>query len=153
MPGRQNHDKVPDSRMAEVHMGERREVRYEIPIEIEISGINHDGEVFHERMLTKDVSEWGCAFRMSVEVRIDDLISLRVISSNTRDTQNQRPSAFQVVRVTQEDIGWLVGVWKIDKSDVWGIDFDNMHKTDEGSPEIRKQETARPVKQLEKDAD
>jgi hypothetical protein len=153
MAGRQNDDNVPDTRMSEVHMGERREVRYQIPIEIEVSGINHNGEVFHERMLTRDVSEWGCAFGMSVEVRVDQLISLRVISSGTRETPTHRPSTFQVVRVTQEDSGWLVGVWKIDKSDVWGVDFDKMAKTEEGSPASRKEETARRVKQPEKDAD
>jgi hypothetical protein len=72
--------------MASAHLSERREMRYEVPIEIEISGLDRKGLVFHERTLTRNVSEWGCGFTTLVELKVDDIIALRVFCPEVEES-------------------------------------------------------------------
>ena len=51
--------KLPDTGMASFHESERREERFALPFEIEVSGINSDGEVFHVTVQTRNVSQRG----------------------------------------------------------------------------------------------
>jgi len=74
----QDNEKVSDLLMASTHQQERRELRYEIPIAIEVSGIDRFGKVFHEDTLTTDVSEWGCGFYIPVEMKVNDIISVHM---------------------------------------------------------------------------
>jgi hypothetical protein len=125
--GRQDEqEEERDSRMATVHLHERREARYSVPIAIEVSGISREGQPFHERTFTLDVSEWGCGFKIPVELKKDDIVALRVVpgSSETAPlTKSLTKSLFQVVRVTPEDDGWVVGAWKMDDEKVWGAEI------------------------------
>jgi len=110
-----------DSRMATVHLHERREARYSVPIAIEVSGISREGQPFHERTFTLDVSQWGCGFKIPVELKKDDIVALRVVPGSS-ETAPLTKSLFQVVRVTPEDDGWVVGAWKMDDEKVWGAE-------------------------------
>jgi hypothetical protein len=110
-----------DSRMATVHLHERREARYSVPIAIEVSGISREGQPFHERTFTLDVSQWGCGFKIPVELKKDDIVALRVLPANAEAVPSAK-SLFQVVRVTPEDDGWVVGAWKMDDEKVWGAE-------------------------------
>ncbi len=105
--------------MASAHLSERREMRYEVPIEIEISGLDRKGLVFHERTLTRNVSEWGCGFTTLVELKVDDIIALRVSCPDMEESLPPQRSLFQVVRVTPDANGWLVGAWKMDRGNIW----------------------------------
>jgi hypothetical protein len=137
MPGQGNDDKVTDVRMLMTHKGERREVRYAVPIEIEVSGIDPNGAVFHEPTSTRNVSQWGCAFLLSIELKTDDIVSVCVASPDIGKFGPALQSLFQAVRVTHEEDGWLVGGWKIDSGDVQGTDLEKIAKGKEGALLLR----------------
>jgi hypothetical protein len=138
MSGQRNDDRVPGPRLDCAGVEKRREVRYELSIEIEVSGIDRNGEVFHVRTFTRNVSKWGCRFLMSVEVKEDDIIALHVISSQAGESAQTQQSLFQVLHVKREQDGWLVGAWKMDNEDVWGIDLEKAAKTEKDIRESRK---------------
>lgn len=153
MPGEEKDNKERDVRMATAHLSERRESRYTVPIEIEISGVTQSGEVFHERTFTRDVSQWGCGFVTTVDLKADDMIALRVASRESGESVHARQSLFQVRRVSREDEGWLVGAWKMDSGDVWGADLKKIAKTEEGGLESRKEESAEDGDSVPRDAE
>jgi len=138
MPGEQNDGIVRDLRMASVHLEQRRELRYRVPIEIEISGINPTGEPFHERTVTRNVSEWGCGFVTSIELKENDMVALRVASRDAGESVHARQTLFQVRRVAREGDGWMVGAWKMESGNVWGADLEKIAEPMEGDPESRK---------------
>jgi len=142
MPEEHKDSTERDMRMATAHLQERREARYTVPIEIEISGVTQSGEVFHERLITRDVSEWGCGFVATVELKADDMIALRVASGDAGESVHARQSLFQVRRVAREGEGWLVGAWKMDNGDVWGADLAKIAKPEVGGLESRKEWSA-----------
>jgi hypothetical protein len=130
-----------DTAMASAHLSERREARYAASFEIEVTWLNETGHLFHEKTLTLNVSEWGCAFLSSLGVAVDEIISVRRIASE--DNQHQLPvrqAFFQVVRTEPRPGGRLVGAWKMDDADFWGADLEKLAKPKESRPESRGQE-------------
>jgi hypothetical protein len=115
-----------DTRMASAHLQERRELRYEVPIEVEISGLDRSGQVYHERTFTKDVSEWGCGFTASVELKVDDIVAISLVAGSHEGCANLPTSLFQVVRVVPEGEGWLVGAWKMNNEKMWGTSLEEI---------------------------
>src|SRR5579859_1605484 len=85
MSGPKGHAHEQDALMAAAHLQERREARYTVPIGIEVSGIAANGEVFHQHVLTRDVSEWGCGFVVPAELKVDDIVSVRVASQDPEE--------------------------------------------------------------------
>jgi hypothetical protein len=150
MSRQRNDDGVPDQRMAAASLAMRYEPRYAVSIEIEVTGIDQNREAFHERTFTKNVSEWGCAFLLSVELKKDDIILLWVASTDQKETEPALQSLFQVVRVTREDNGWLVGTWKMEDKDVWGTNLKDMDNYEEGALESGKEGTAKRAERLRK---
>ena len=153
MSGQRNDDREPHQRMAAANLAVRYEPRYAVPIEIEVTGIDRNREVFHERTFTKNVSEWGCAFLLPVELKKDDIISVRVASADKEETEPALQSLFQVVRVTREENGWLVGTWKMENKDVWGANLEKIDNHEEGALESSNEGTAKRVERLRKDKD
>ena len=153
MSGQRNDDRESDQRMAAASLAMRYEPRYAVPIEIEVTGIDRNKEAFHERTFTKNVSEWGCAFLLSVELKKDDIISLRVASADKEESEPALQSLFQVVRITREQNGWLVGTWKMENKDVWGAHLKKIDNQEEGALESSKEWTAKRVERLRKDKD
>jgi hypothetical protein len=138
MPGDQNDGIGRDLRMATVHLEQRRELRYRVPLEIEISGINPKAEPFHERTVTRNVSDWGCEFMTSIKLKENDMVALRVASRDAGESVHARQTLFQVRRVTREKDGWLVGAWKMESGNVWGADLEKIAEPMDGDPESRK---------------
>jgi len=153
MPEERKGQKERDLRMATAHLRQQRETRYTVPIEIEISGIAQNGEVFHERMFTRDVSEWGCGFVTSVELKTDNIIALRVASRDAAESARARQSLFQVRGVLPEEHGWLVGARKMDDGNVWGADLEKIAKPVEGALKAGKDWGAESGEPLPEDAD
>jgi PilZ domain len=118
-----------DSHGAPAGREERREERFAIAIEIEVSGIGRDGKAFHQRTVTTNVSIWGCAFPLSVELKPDDIIAVRMISTTAKELPQTGQAMFQVVRVTREADGWAVAAWKMDGGDAWGDTVQNIAKS------------------------
>lgn len=123
--------------LANAHLEERREQRFEIAVEIEISGVSQIGNLFQERTMTRDISSWGCGFLTSVELKPDDIVAIRPISKNDPQAPTHK-SVFQVRRVSHEGSGWLVGAWKIDQQDVWGTLLESQINPHGGTREQRK---------------
>jgi hypothetical protein len=153
MPADQNDGIARDLRMATVHLEQRRELRYRVPIEIEISGISPTGEPFHERTVTRNVSEWGCGFVTSIELKENDMVALRVASRDTEESVHARQTLFQVRRVTREKDGWLVGAWKMESGNVWGADLEKIAEPVEGDLESREGGSTQAGEQRKDDAD
>src|SRR5882724_5439378 len=65
--------KPTDAQMATLHKKERREERFALPFEIEVAGIDGEGEAFHIKVETRNVSLWGCGFVSPIELRKDDI--------------------------------------------------------------------------------
>jgi hypothetical protein len=133
--------------MESAHLQVRREVRYPLEIEIEVSGIDGGGEVFHERTRTRNVSEWGCAFTSSIELEVDAIIAVRRVSNSTGRIEQQRTAMFQVVRIDREDEKWIVGAWRFGGEDVWEIDFENAPEPQQGNIASRKARNKRGERQ------
>ncbi len=119
--------KLSDSGMASLHKSERREERFVLPFDIEVSGINGHGEAFHIRVDTRNVSRWGCGFVSPIELRKDDIVAIRVAPPEEPGTMRRRPIRFQVVRVEREGDAWAIGAWKMERDDAWwGIKLEKM---------------------------
>lgn len=116
--------KLPDAEMASVHRSERREERFALSFDIEVSGIDGEGGVFHFATQTSNVSEWGCGFFSPKELRKDDIVAIRVASPEAPGAAKSALLRFQVVRVERKGTGWEIGVWKMDAGDCWGIELD-----------------------------
>jgi hypothetical protein len=153
MSEQKTEDKLTELSMATVHLKERREIRYDVALEIEVSGIGQDAQAFHERTVTRDVSEWGCGFLVSTEMKVDDMIAIRM-SSPDREGASPRPQCFyQVLRVKREGNRWLVGAWKMGGSDIWGSDLPRAAQSEGLGQEARKEEPIQGENPPRKDSD
>jgi len=137
VPSQHNPLKVSDAEMASAHLQKRRELRYKVSIPIEISGFDRAGNVFHERTVTKNVSEWGCGFLTSAELRVDDIIALQAVSAAPHEAMQTPRLMFQVVRVQPEEGRWFVGAWKMDVGSAWGVDLHELSDPEEASLQSR----------------
>lgn len=126
MPGDLKTRKVLDVRMASAHLQERRETRYPVPVDIEVTGIRN-GEVFHSRTVTRNVSDWGCSFVIPFELKPEDIVAIRVVSGSD-DPSNTTQSLFQLVRITEDPDGWLIGAWKLDGKNLWGAALERINR-------------------------
>jgi len=139
MSQHQKNTRGLDTPMASRHLSERREARYSISFPIEIAGVSRDGQAFRETTHTLNVSEWGCGFLSSLELKADDIILLRRLpTAADRSGRAPREAFFQVVRVERKEHAWLIGAWKMESADVWGEDLVKLGEPDEGRRESRK---------------
>ena len=138
--------------MASAHLAERREARYEVPFEIEVSGLDHQGAVFHERTVTRNVSEWGCGFLLPVQLKTDDMIAVRLCNRSPGDPAQARQSVFQVRHVQRRSDGWLIGAWKMDNNDLWGADLETLGKQEESKLASRGHDASHRPEQSRRDA-
>src|SRR5271168_33336 len=102
MPEESGKAKLPDQFMATGHLQQRRERRFAVALEIEATGIDHNGQVFHERTVTKDISEWGCGFLLHVELKQDDMLQLRATLPGAIESTQTQQRLFQARRVMRE---------------------------------------------------
>jgi hypothetical protein len=153
MSQQKTEDKLTDQSMASVHMKERREVRYDISLGIEVSGIGQDGQAFHEHTVTIDVSEWGCGFLVSTELKVDDMIAIRMSSPDQEGASSRPQCLYQVLRVKSEGTRWLVGAWKMGGSDIWGSDLPKTAKSEGLGQEARKEEATQGEEPPRKDSE
>jgi PilZ domain-containing protein len=153
MSEQKTEDKLTDQSMATVHLKERREVRYDVELKIEVSGIDQEGQAFHERTVTRDVSEWGCGFLVSTELKVDDMIAIRMSSPDQEGTSSRPQCLYQVLRVKREGTRWLVGSWKMGGSDIWGSDLPKSAQSEGMGQEARAEGTIQGEGPPRKDSD
>jgi hypothetical protein len=153
MSEQKTEDKLTDQSMATVHLKERREVRYDVELGIEVSGIDPKGQAFHESTVTRDVSEWGCGFLVSTELRVDDMIAIRMNSPDQEGASSRPQCLYQILRVKREGTSWLVGAWKMGGSDIWGSDLPKAAQSEGLGQEARKEEPIQGEDPPRKDSD
>lgn len=140
MTAQKKIDDTPDAAMASAHLSQRREPRYSIPFDIEVSGIDANGQVFHQRTVTKNVSEWGCGFNSTVELKQDNIIAIRLLASRGDDKSPPlAPAFFQVMRVQPDGNTWSIGAWKMADGSVWGTELEKLSKPSASHLEARKE--------------
>jgi hypothetical protein len=111
-------------RMASADLQERRETRHDVPLQFDVTDIRN-GEVFHSRTTTRNVSDWGCSFVTPFELKTEDIVAVRIVSESS-DAAAVTQSMFQVVRIIKEPEGWLVGAWKLDGKNLGGAALQQM---------------------------
>ena len=154
MPEQKKDNNPPRLQKSMGRLEDRRSVRFDVPIEIEVSGIDQNNHVFHELTCTQNVSEWGCAFLLSFELKVHDIVALRVTSPDAAKFATVRQSPFQVLRVTREKDRWVVGAWKVDNGDVWGVNFEQISKhLEECAQKSRQEADAKPGMHPRRDSD
>ncbi|HLK03200.1 MAG TPA: PilZ domain-containing protein [Candidatus Acidoferrum sp.] len=137
----QSNVKLPAAEMASVHQSERREERFALNFDVQVSGIDSEGSVFHFTVQTRNVSQWGCGFVSPIELRKDDIVALRVVSPEEPGALQRPAIRFQVVRAEPERGGWGIGAWKMDQDDAWGIELDKVTQPQRAAVEFRRRET------------
>jgi hypothetical protein len=152
MTGKRHDGTLHEAVMASSHLQERREARYEVPFEIEVSGLDNRGAVFHERTITRNVSEWGCGFVLPVQLKADDMIAVRLCTRSAAEPAQLRQSVFQVRHVARNPDGWLIGAWKMDNNDLWGTDLETLGKPEGDKLASREDSTSQHQEQSRKDA-
>ena len=120
--GERREGNEPSNVMASVHCGERREERFAIGMEIEVSGTK-DGEIFHVGAKTEDISRWGCSFVVGMRLKKDDIVVIRLKESAANQDGEALQAIFQIVRVEADGQGWRVGAWKLEDVNIWGIEL------------------------------
>jgi hypothetical protein len=112
-------EKLPNAHLIAAYLRERHEDRYERQIEIEVSGIDRRGNYFREPTFTKDVSEWGCRFGLSLQLAPNDIVSIRVVESSADKRARAKESLFQVLRVEHESGNWTTAAWRLSDESPW----------------------------------
>ncbi|HWT87698.1 MAG TPA: PilZ domain-containing protein [Candidatus Angelobacter sp.] len=137
---KQDNVKLPETGMATFHGSERREDRFALPFEIEVSGINSDGEVFHVAVQTRNVSQWGCGFLSPIELKKNDIVAIRVAVPEGPLAIERPPIRFQVVRAEREGNKWAIGAWKMEPDDAWGIELEKIAQPQSGGVLLRRRD-------------
>lgn len=127
--------------LASAHLQERREARYAAKFEIEVSGIDASRQMFHERTVTTNVSEWGCGFLLPIELKAGDIVVIRVNTADAAGSAQMRQAMFQVMRAQREAGGWAVGAWKLEGSDLWAGELERLGNLEESKLGARKDST------------
>jgi hypothetical protein len=100
----------------------RREQRIASAFRIEVCGFNRYGRFFTERTLTSNISDGGCQLSLRAEVEKDSVVALRVIERRNGCELDSRPVLFQVERMVPHEVGWTLGVSKLQPVPVWGVE-------------------------------
>src|SRR5262249_32815781 len=114
---------APQNAAAPKYDKERREARYRIPFEIEVSGIDRDGRIFRQETQTHSVSAWGCGFFSATPLKKGDIISIRVLSGPGKQSGFTPQLPYQVVHVQRKEQNWEVGAVKMEEGEMWGADL------------------------------
>lgn len=99
----------------------RSETRVLKAIPIEVTGFDVAGKFFVEPTKTIDISETGCAFRLTRRVERGGIIAIKVM--NTKNNAASSPLMYQIARATAQRDGWIHGAAKLQTRSLWSIVF------------------------------
>jgi hypothetical protein len=109
--------------MAKAHLGKRREPRFPLAFEIEVSGIDKDEQAFHVRTVTSTVSNFGCSFELPFGLDVDSIVMVRVLPTENGASEGTEPAMFQIVRSSKHQRRWNLGAWKMGLEHVWPVEL------------------------------
>ena len=99
----------------------RSETRVLKAIPVEVTGFDVAGKFFVEPTETIDISETGCAFRLTRRVERGGIIAIKVM--NTKNDAASSPLMYQIARATAHASGWTHGAAKLQPRSLWSIAF------------------------------
>ena len=99
----------------------RSETRVLKAIPVEVTGFDVGGKFFVEPTETIDISETGCAFRLTRRVERGGIIAIKVM--NTKSDAAGSPMMYQIARATAHGCSWILGAAKLQPRSLWSIAF------------------------------
>src|SRR5277367_4092743 len=101
----------------------RRSKRVRLSFHIEVSGIDHKGQLFRDHVVTIDVSDRGCQFELAREIDVKAPISIQVVDRNGAPAHGSKPILFEAVRVEFSKGGRIVGAMQLQSANIWHMTF------------------------------
>jgi hypothetical protein len=97
----------------------RREPRIHLNVPIEVSGFDSCERFFTERTSTLDVSDSGCKFRLSSQVKKDSVVAIRVLRGLHGPEPDSRTVLFRIAWVERVEHHWIAGAEKLQPVQLW----------------------------------
>ena len=110
---------MPDKPQNERRQGKRIPLSFHV----EVSGIGRNGVPYCDHAAASDVSERGCQLNLTREVRIGDLLTLRVVRRKDASAEQEAPFLYQTVWVESSSGGWVAGLAELEPGNPWRITF------------------------------
>jgi len=103
----------------------RRGHRVPLTFHVEVSGIGPNGIPYSDHAAASDVSDRGCQIHLTREVKVGDLVTIRVVRREATPLDHEGPFLYQTVWVepTENGDGWIAGLAALEPGHPWGIYF------------------------------
>jgi hypothetical protein len=105
------------------HRERRQGKRIPLSFHVEVSGIGRNGVPYCDHAAATDVSERGCQLHLTREVKIGDLLTLRVARRKNAAAEQEEPFLYQAVWVESSPGGWIAGLAALEPGNPWRITF------------------------------
>jgi hypothetical protein len=101
----------------------RREPRYPYEFSIEVSGFDCAGQFFVEQTSTVDASFCGCRFPLRAAMQKAAIVAIRLLNGRNKSEMDRPTLLFRIANAQQAGRGWTVGVWRLQSSGAWAVQF------------------------------
>jgi hypothetical protein len=98
----------------------RRTKRLRLSFQIEVSGRDRAGHLFHDAAVTIDVNDDGCQFDLVRQLQRGDVVGIRVVG---RGGKMGKLALFEVVWAEASERGWTIGAMKLQAVNIWNMHF------------------------------
>jgi PilZ domain len=112
-----------DQRKVPTDSNRRRGRRVGLAFQIEVSGRDLAGTIFHDRAVTIDVSEDGCQFAIQRKLCPGQHLNLGLINTDFARHTGNKTQSFEVTWVETSHLGWTIGVRKLQGKNIWPMTF------------------------------
>lgn len=113
----------PDARAPLRGEERRRCKRVGLSFPLEVSGFDGAGKLFRDRTVTTDVSDEGCRFDLLHEVRLEDTVTIQIVSRSDEKPTRSNHLRCRVAWVAPSKWGWSVGVEVHPQENFWHVAF------------------------------
>lgn len=107
----------------EVSVDRRDGKRVAIRRAISVTGISASGDAYSYETNTRNISEEGCCFESARPLEVGEIVAISVV-----DRPADGEHRFQVVRVEQDGVAWVVGARLVQSTNIWGVVFPPKHR-------------------------
>jgi hypothetical protein len=103
----------------------RRGQRVGLAFHVEISGIGLNGIPYCDHAAASNVSDRGCQVHLTREVKVGDLVTIRVVRREIPAPEQEGPFLYQAVWVetSENGDGWMAGLAALEPGNPWRIHF------------------------------
>jgi PilZ domain len=97
--------------------------RIPLSFHVEISGISLDGSPYCDQATASDVSDRGCQINLKRQIKIGDMLTLRVVHQEDPTADQQARFLYRAVWVEGNDRSWAAGLAALEPGNPWRISF------------------------------